>query len=54
MAADPGAFGEYGDYRKGRLVALACGDQLFVKPPHGPLGAMKVSQRRHGTAGTAT
>lgn len=25
-------FGEYGLYRGGKMVALVCGDQLFVKP----------------------
>lgn len=39
-------FGEYGIYRHGKIVALACDNQLFVKPT--PAGASLLGAPTYG------
>ncbi len=39
-------FGEYGIYRHGKIVALACDNQLFVKPT--PAGEAILGTPTHG------
>ena len=38
-------FGEYGLYRDGVMVALVCGDQLFVKPTAAGRGSRRSTAR---------